>query len=142
MAFDPIDPNILYAVMNGFSGGVPAGVFRTTLTAGSWTTSPAVDVPCGAVALDGTTNPTTLYVGTDLGVIRSTDDGATWSVLDDLRFPRVPVFDLGFNAQAGVLRAGTYGRGVWEFALPAGPAIAVELQDDLAFGTGCAARIT
>ncbi len=139
VAFDPIDPNILYAVMNGFSGGAPAGVFRTTLTAGSWTNiSPAVDVPCGAVALDGTTNPTTLYVGTDLGVIRSTDDGATWSVLDDLRFPRVPVFDLGFNAQAGVLRAGTYGRGVWEFALPAGPAIAVELQDGLAFGTGCA----
>jgi hypothetical protein len=138
VAFDPVDPNILYAVMNGFSGGTPAGVFRTTLSAGSWTNiSPDVDIPCGAIALDGTTTPTTLYVGTDLGIIRSTDDGASWSVLDDIRFPRVSVFDLGFNAQAGVLRAGTYGRGVWEFAPPAGPAIAVELQDGLAFGTAC-----
>jgi photosystem II stability/assembly factor-like uncharacterized protein len=139
VAFDPVDPNILYAVMNGFSGGAPAGVFRTTIGASSWTNiSPAVDVPCGAIALDGTTTPTTLYVGTDLGVIRSTDEGASWSVLDDLRFPRVAVFDLGFNPQAGVLRAGTYGRGVWEFAPPSGPAIAVELQDGLAFGTACA----
>jgi len=138
VVFDPVDPNILYAVMNGFSGGVPQNVFRTTIGANSWTNiSPAVDVPCGAIAADGTTTPTTLYVGTDLGVIRSTDGGASWSVLDDLRFPQVPVFDLAFNPLAGVLRAGTYGRGVWEFVQPAGPAIAVELEDNLAFGIAC-----
>jgi protein involved in polysaccharide export with SLBB domain len=138
VVFDPVDPNILYAVMNGFSGGVPQNVFRTTIGAGSWTNiSPAVDVPCGAIAVDGTTTPSTLYVGTDFGVIRSIDGGASWSVLDDLRFPHVPVFDLAFNAQAGVLRAGTYGRGVWEFVQPTGPAIAVELEDDLAFGIAC-----
>jgi hypothetical protein len=139
VVFDPLDPNILYAVLTGFSAGTPQNVFRTTVGATSWTNiSPAVDVPCGAIAVDGTTSPSTLYVGTDLGVIRSTDLGASWSVLDDLRFPRVPVFDLAFNAQAGVLRAGTYGRGVFEFTTPTGPAIAVELEDGLAFGTVCA----
>ena len=36
-----------------------------------------------------------------------------------------------------VLRAATYGRGVFEFMMPAGPAIAVGLEDGLAFGTVC-----
>lgn len=136
--FDPVDPTVIYAVLTGFDGGTGQNVFRTTVGATAWTNiSPALDLPCGAIAVDGTTTPTTLYVGTDLGVIRSVDGGASWSVLDDLRFPRAPVFDLAFNAQAGVLRAATYGRGVFEFTLPVGPAIAVSLQDQLAFGVVC-----
>ena len=136
--FDPVDPNVIYAVITGFDGGTGQNVFRTTVTATSWTNiSPALDLPCGAIAVDGTTTPTTLYVGTDIGVIRSVDGGASWSVLDDIHFPRVPVFDLEFNAAAGVLRAGTYGRGVFEFKTPTGPAIAVNLQDNLSFGTIC-----
>jgi hypothetical protein len=139
--FDPIDPTVIYAVLTGFDGGIGSNVFRTTVGATSWTNiSPALDLPCGAIAVDGTTTPTTLYVGTDLGVIRSVDAGASWSVLDDIHFPRAPVFDLAFNAKAGVLRAATYGRGVFEFVKPAGPAIALNLEDGLAFGTACVSR--
>jgi hypothetical protein len=137
--FDPVDPTVIYAVLTGFDSGAGQNVFRTTVGAASWTNiSPPLDVPCGAIAVDGTTMPTTLYVGTDLGVIRSMDAGASWSVLDDIHFPHAPVFDLAFNPTAGVLRAATYGRGVFEFITPAGPAIAVGLQDGLAFGTVCA----
>jgi hypothetical protein len=136
--FDPVDPTVIYAVLTGFDSGTGQNVFRTTVGATAWTNiSPPLDLPCGAIAVDGTTTPTTLYVGTDLGVIRSVDGGATWSVLDDIRFPHAPVFDLAFNPQAGVLRAATYGRGVFEFGLPVGPAIAVGLQDQLAFGVVC-----
>ena len=136
--FDPVDPTIIFAVMNGFDAGTGQNVFRTTIAATAWTNiSPPVDVPCGAIAVDGTTTPTTLYVGTDLGVIRSVDGGNSWSVLDDIHFPRVPVFDLGFNPTAGVLVAGTYGRGVFKFVPPSGPSIAVNLQDGLNFGTIC-----
>jgi Abnormal spindle-like microcephaly-assoc'd, ASPM-SPD-2-Hydin len=136
--FDPVDPTVIYAVVNGFDAGVGQNVFKTTVSASAWTNiSPALDLPCGAIAVDGTTTPTTLYVGTDLGVIRSVDGGASWSVLDDIHFPKVPVFDLAFNPAAGVLRAATYGRGVFEFTTPAGPAIAVGLEDGLAFGVIC-----
>jgi hypothetical protein len=136
--FDPVDPTVIYAVVNGVESGAGQNVYKTTVGASSWINiSPALDLPCGAIAVDGTTTPTTLYVGTDLGVIRSVDGGASWSVLDDIHFPRVPVFDLAFNAKAGTLRAATYGRGVFEFMKPAGPAIAVNLQDGLAFGTVC-----
>jgi hypothetical protein len=140
--FDPVDPTVIYAVLTGFTGGAPANVFRTTIGGASWSDiSLPVDVPCGAIALDGTTTPTTLYVGTDFGVARSVDGGASWSVLDDIHFPRAPVFDLAFSTQAGVLRAATYGRGVFEFMKPAGPAIAVGLQhglnNELNFGQVC-----
>ena len=136
--FDPNDPTVIYAVLTGFSVGVARNVFKTTINGTSWTNiSPPVDVPCAAIATDGTTLPTTLYVGTDLGVIRSMDGGQSWTVLDGLHFPRAPVFALAFNAQAGVLRAATYGRGVFTFTKPAAAAIAVGLQDQLAFGAIC-----
>jgi len=70
-------------------------------------------------------------------VLRSVDAGASWSVLDDIHFPRVPVLDLVLNQQAGILRAATYGRGVFQFLRPSGPAIAVNLEDNLFFLNVC-----
>ncbi len=146
VVFDPVDPTVIYAVLGGLNGsGTPGHVFRTTVTAPSWTDiSPTagnppvqVDIPCNAIALDGTDVPTTIYVGTDLGVIRSVDGGASWYILDDIHFPRVPVLDLALNQAAGVLCAGTYGRGVFKFIKPTGPAITVSLEDNLSFGTIC-----
>lgn len=140
-AFDPNDPTVIYAVLGGFDGagaGQQGHVFRTTVAGTSWENiSPALDVPHGALELDGSDTPTTIYVGTDLGVLRSVDGGLSWSVLDDLHFPRAPVTDLVLARDARVLRAATYGRGVFEFATPQGPVIAVNLQDSLDFGTRC-----
>lgn len=146
--FDPVDPTVLYAVLGGFNGfgaGQQGHVFRTTIGGTAWTDiSPVVgslgeqlDLPFNAIALDGTDIPTTIYVGTDLGVLRSMDTGLSWTILDDLHFPRVPVTDLVMNQQAGLLCAGTYGRGAFKFALPTGPVISLSLQDDLNFGVVC-----
>ena len=41
------------------------------------------------------------------------------------------------STQPKILRAATYGRGVFQFVVPQGPAIAVNLQDELEFGTAC-----
>src|SRR5262245_24018811 len=134
VAFDPNDPSMIYVVLGGFSGG--GHVFRTSIGATAWTDiSPALNVPFNAIALDGTDTPTAIYAGTDFGVIRSVDGGASWSILDDIHFPRVPVFDLVLRN--GRLRAATYGRGVFEFIRPQGPSIAVNLENNLAFGTVC-----
>jgi hypothetical protein len=145
-AFDPNDPTVIYAVLGGFSGitglgpGTSGHVFRTTIGGTAWTDiSPDLDVPFGALALDGTDTPTTIYVGTDLGVLRSVDDGATWYVLDDIHFPRAWVTDLVIGRGSGILRAATYGRGVFEFAVPTGPVIAVNLENGFEFGTVCEA---
>ena len=42
----------------------------------------------------GARRPPTIYAGTDFGVLRSVDGGANWCVLDDIHFPRAPVFEL------------------------------------------------
>jgi hypothetical protein len=138
VALDPNDPTLIYVVLGGLNGG-PGNighVFRTSIGATAWTDiSPNLDVPFNAIALDGTDNPTAIYAGTDFGVIRSVDGGASWSILDDIHFPRVPVFDL--TLRNGMLRAATYGRGAFEFIRPKGPSIALNLEHDLAFGTVC-----
>lgn len=140
-AFDPHDPTVVYAVLGGFDGfgaGQQGHVFRTTVGGSAWEDiSPPVDIPHAALALDGSDTPTTIYVGNDLGVLRSVDGGLSWSVLDDLHLPRVPVTDLVLAHTARVLRVATYGRGVFEFAEPSGPVIAVDLEDGLDFGTVC-----
>jgi hypothetical protein len=136
--FDPNDPTVIYAVLGGFNGGSGniGHVFRTTIGATTWTDiSPAVDLPFSSIALDGMETPTVIYVGNELGVLRSVDGGSFWTVLDDIHFPRVPVIDLVLKN--GILRAGTYGRGVFAFVKPIGPSVAVSLEDNLAFGTIC-----
>ena len=135
VAVDPNDPTVVYATVTGFGSG---HVVRTTIGGSTWTDiSPPVNIPCNAIALDGTTTPTTIYVGTDLGVMRSVDGGASWATLDDLHLPNVPVTDIALNLQAGVMRVATFGRGAFEFAAASGPVIAVNPQNGLSFGNGC-----
>jgi hypothetical protein len=136
VAFDPNDANIVYATLAGFGGG---HVFRKSITTTNWTDiSPLVDIPVNAIALDGSSNPAILYIGTDLGVLRrSVADGSPWEVVDDLHLPNAAVSDLEINTTAGVLRAATWGRGVFELAAPTGPAILVG-ETVLDFGETCA----
>ncbi len=136
VAFDPNDPGVLYATVSGIGNG---HVFRRTIASGGWTDiSPPVDIPYNALALDGVSVPTTIYVGNDLGVLRSVDGGASWATVDDLHFPNVPVMELKVNSKAGVLQAATFGRGVFQLSNPSGPVIAVNAQNGLKFGLGCA----
>ena len=84
---------MIYVVLGGLNGG-PGNighVFRTSIGAAAWTDiSPNLNVPFNAVALDGNDTPTAIYAGTEFGVVRSVDGGTSWSVLDDIHFPRVP----------------------------------------------------
>ena len=147
MAFDPNDPTVLYFVTSGFSGFPGGHVFKVKFSVvagpmvlpGSVTdVSPPIDVPFDGLALDGGTTPTTIYAGSDLGVLRSVDGGVTWTTLDALHFPNAIVSDLQINPTAGVLRASTFGRGVFEFAPATGPVIAVNPENNLEFGPTCA----
>jgi hypothetical protein len=135
LAFDPNDPTVLYAVLSGFGGG---HIFQTTVNGTAWTDiSPPVDVPFDGIAVDGASSPSTLYVGTDLGVLRSVDGGNNWATLDALHFPNSPVTDLQLNSQSGILRASTFGRGVFDFGAPTGPVVTTNAENGLNFGSLC-----
>ena len=142
-AFDPIDPTVIYAVLGGFDGAGPAQrghVFRTTVGGTAWETSPPPSTCPSAVWRSTARTPRrpSTSAPTSVCCARSTT-AASWTVLDDLHLPRAPVTDLVLS-QGGVLRAATYGRGVFEFRRPKGPAIAVNLEDGLDFGTVCEGR--
>lgn len=54
-----------------------------------------------------------LFAGTDFGVYQSTDGGITWARYGS-NLPLVATRDLYISPDGGFIRAGTYGRGVWE----------------------------
>lgn len=80
-----------------------------------------MNVQHNAIRVDPAT-PTTLYVGADLGVWRSTDSGANWEPFA-YGLPESAVMDLqyfpanGGRGSPALLRASTYGRGVFEMVL-------------------------
>src|SRR5262245_54567239 len=62
--------------------------------------------------------PTTnIYIGTDLGVFRTTDGGVNWTPFNN-GLPGLAIFDLVYNPSTSVLVAATHGRGMWQLPLP------------------------
>ncbi len=55
----------------------------------------------------------TLYVGTELGVYRSTDAGQTWHRFGQ-GLPMARVTDMFISRTGAMMRVATYGRGLWE----------------------------
>jgi photosystem II stability/assembly factor-like uncharacterized protein len=116
----PSDPNVITVALGGFGTGghVWRGVVNNAGTAAVWTNLSGTgdntlpNAPVNAIALDPP-NPTHLFAGTDVGVFRSLDDGANWSVWRE-GLPNVAVYDLKLHAPTRLLRAATHGRGMWE----------------------------
>ena len=59
-------------------------------------------------------DPATLYAGTELGLYRSIDSGASWSRFGAGTLPLVEVSDLCISPASQRLTAATYGRGFWQ----------------------------
>jgi hypothetical protein len=137
VAIDTSDPtgNTAYVTVMGFTTG-PGHVWQTMNAGTSWTdfsgtgSSALPDSPANAVVVDPTTH--IVYVGTDVGVFQSPTSGPVWSEVGPAPdssggssgfLPNVAVTALAlFNSGAQkLLRASTYGRGVWQFDLIATP---------------------
>lgn len=120
LAVDPRDDKIVYVSFSGFDAATPnepGHVFRSTNAGETWESATTIDLPVNSLA----THPIgqgLVYAGTDLGVMVSTDGGASWSALGaDL--PSVAVFSLKWSSALPGLFAGTHGRSAWQ--LPMGP---------------------
>ena len=114
-----------YAAFNGFNentASTPGHIFKTTDGGATWSnvskddqTDGLPNVPVQALVLDGST----VYVGADMGVYRSTNGGGTWEPFSQ-GLPNLAVFDLALQKYASgakVLAAATHGRGVWRVVL-------------------------
>ena len=114
-----------YVTVMGFTGGA-GHVWKTTNAGATWTdfTANLPDSPVNAVVVYPGLEQ--VYVGTDVGVFGSSTTSANWTELGPLPssdipgyLPNVAVTALGVFASGGqqLLRASTYGRGIWQFNL-------------------------
>lgn len=123
LAVDRSNPDIVYATYSGFNtntSATPGHVFRSADGGTTWTNisgttgdpSGLPDMPATAIEIDGH-DPNTLYVGTDIGMFRTTNLGALWTVFEP-GLPLVAVTDLKLDAAGNTLTAATHGRGMWQ----------------------------
>jgi photosystem II stability/assembly factor-like uncharacterized protein len=130
VSIDPNDPNHIWVTFAG--NGVsytsrpdmilnPLGishVFKTNDGGTVWQDASGrfaplnlPDVPTSAVAIDNI-NANVVYVGTDVGVFRTSDGGITWNSFQE-GLSRSPVAELRLHYAARMLYAATMGRGVY-----------------------------
>jgi len=109
------DSNTAYVTVSGF---VTGHVFKTINAGASWTniSGNLPDIPTNDLLIDPRAgNANTLYVGTDVGVFRSTVGGTTWETFNN-GLPPTIISEL--DAQpTGIIQVGTYGRGAFEMNL-------------------------
>ncbi|MGH9972751.1 MAG: hypothetical protein ACRD93_02500, partial [Nitrososphaeraceae archaeon] len=67
--------------------------------------------PTSAIAVDNLDSEVA-YVGTDVGVYRTSDGGASWTSFQE-RLPRSPITELRLHRSGRLLFAATMGRGVY-----------------------------
>lgn len=129
--------NTAYVTVMGFTGGA-GHVWKTTNAGASWTdfTANLPDSPANAVVFYLASRQ--IFVGTDVGVFASSTATPSWTELGPLPssgqagfLPNVAVTALGIFASGGnqLLRASTYGRGIWQFNLVITPDYAINLSN-------------
>jgi hypothetical protein len=160
-----IDPTNTQTVVATFAGMSNSHVFMTSNGGTSWTDistpglctagtigvacttsadcgaggicgSGIVNLPVHAVVIDPSTTPHTIIISNDAGVLQTADSGATWQVLG-VGMPLVDVVSLALDATTTpeVLRAGTFGRSVFDLGAATGPLLAI--NSTFNFGTLC-----
>ncbi|CAN5268753.1 hypothetical protein BH20ACI1_BH20ACI1_06180 [soil metagenome] len=124
IVIDPNNSNIAYVTLTGY--GISSHVWKTTnLLSGTPTWTAAgngiPDVPTNAFVIDPADSQQ-LFAGTDIGVFRSTDGGASWQPFSE-GLPRVAVFGMEIQRVHRILKIATHGRGVYEISI-GGPTFA------------------
>jgi len=133
-----IDPNNHFTAYVSYGGqfglsGIPTinHIWKTTnlnSATPTWTATAngIPDVPVNALAVDPD-NSNDVYAGTDIGVYKSTDAGATWNPFGT-GLPKMAVFEMAIQDPFRILRIATHGRGFWEIRIPG---IATASEGDL-----------
>ncbi len=108
----PTNPGEVYIAYSGYQVGK---VYRSTNSGFSWTniTGSLPNIPTHKILYKTGTMDGELFLATDLGVYYRTDSQGDWVKLGQ-GLPNVIVNDIEIHYASNLLRAATFGRGVWE----------------------------
>ncbi len=139
VAVDSSDPtgNTAYVTVMGFTGG-PGHVWQTTNAGATWSdfTGSLPDSPVNAVVVYSAMS--LVFVATDVGVFASSTSTPSWTelgpapntdapgFLPNVAVTALAVFDYGGQQ---LLRASTYGRGIWQFNLVTTPDFEISVSN-------------
>ena len=115
IAISDFDPNRIWVTKSGYTGN--SKVFFSSNGGNSWTNLSAglPNLPVNCVVFENG-SPDGIYIGTDVGVYYRDNTTNGWvQFMNNL--PNVIVNELEIHYDSRKLRAGTYGRGVWESPL-------------------------
>lgn len=138
IAVDNLDANNVFVTFSGYSSGNK--VFVTTNGGTSWTniSSGLPNLPVNCVVYTKNSNDA-IYVGTDVGVYYK--DGSMTSFIPFMSgLPNVIVNDFEIYYPTSKLRAGTYGRGVWESDLYTNPLSPPTANFSTVFSSPCVGK--
>lgn len=112
LVISPHREDELYAALSGFG---TSHLYRTRIGISDWEDigSGLPDIPASAVLIDPE-DFSRIYIGNDLGVWATTDDGYSWSPFIDGMPNASLVYDLSYSASNRKIRAVTHGNGVYE----------------------------
>ncbi|HXG82794.1 MAG TPA: FG-GAP-like repeat-containing protein [Pyrinomonadaceae bacterium] len=115
------DSNTAYLTVSGYNSG---HIFKTVNAGTTWTdiSGNLPNIPTNTLLIDPL-NANTLYVGTDIGIFRSTTDGGTWESFN-AGLPPAIITALTFQPSTGLMQAASYGRGAYEVTISSAPSAA------------------
>ena len=118
VATDPTDAQIVYVTLSGFGQDETlAHVYRSTNGGNTWTSIAGnlPDAPANDIVVDPS-NPSRLFLATDLAVYVTNDLGGFWYPLGQ-GMPLQAVHDLTLHQPTRTLVAATHGRSQWRLDL-------------------------
>lgn len=112
VAFDPLNENTIWVTFSGYSEGNK--VFRTIDAGETWQNMSMnlPNLPVNCVEIERSTTGG-VYVGTDVGVYYWDETLTEWEPFMT-GLPNVIVNELEIHEVSNMIRAATYGRGMWE----------------------------
>lgn len=121
----PTDPMQLWVTIGGYQ---PTNKVRYSDDGGdtftNWTDN-LPNTPINCITIDHESSQYDLYIGTDAGVFVRPFNGEDW-IYYGAGMPNTSVTDLEIQYSSRKLRAGTFGRGIWENDLYSAPGVFVD----------------
>jgi photosystem II stability/assembly factor-like uncharacterized protein len=118
----PDSANVCYVTLSGYKvDSTGAHIYRTTNYGNTWTSIAGnlPDAPINDVIIDPA-DYRTLYIGTDIAVMYTTNLGTSWQILGTGFPTNVPCHDLTFHAPTRTLVVWTHGRSAYKISLLVG----------------------